>query len=449
VNAGSLWDRVRNRRAGAAGEASLLSLATQLEALFSFVTVVALTRTTTVSRAGEVFFAQALAAVIFLFTDPRLEDSLQRYAALLRERGNPGSARTLYVRCFQLDTAIALGSGAIVALILGAVQPGNHGVFNATFFALAITNATLQAPIGSATAGFAISGKLLDLGKWRIGIAVVSSAVNVIAIVTGGPAWYLALNAVTTGLATIALGIASSRLVAHRYGPAEPIPHGAVPGFVGFTVKSSLATSVAFASDQVLYTAAGAAGGATFLAQYRVATAPGRFVSAGASPVASVLFPRASSAAARGDSKEVRDLHERASRWMAPIALAITLSAFIAMPVVLPFLYGAKYKSVVVPCSIFVAAASVRAIVIWSKTILLAVGRPGLRLFELLLESIVMFGAVVWFAHSHALLALALVQLGLAAVVMTWWLALLRWPRLLVMPEPGPVAFATDDVRTA
>ena len=440
---------MRELRGGAAGEASLLSVATQLEALFSFVTVIALTRTTTISQAGEVFFAQALAAVIFLFTDPRLEDSLQRYAALLAERGSRGSARTLFIRCFQLDTAIALGSGVIVALVLGAVQPGNHGVFNATFFALAITNATLQAPIGSATAGFAISGKLLDLGKWRIGIAIISSAVNVVAIVAGGPAWYLALNAATTGLATIALGIASARLVARRYGRAEPIPHGAVPGFVGFTVKSSLATSVAFASDQVLYAAAGAAGGATFLAQYRVASAPGRFVSAGASPVASVLFPRASAAAARGDHEAVRSLHERASRWIAPIALTIASCSFVAMPVVLPFLYGSQYKSVVVPCSILVAAASLRAIVIWSKTILLAVGRAGLRLLELLVESIVMFGAVVWFAHSHSLLALSLVQLGLSAVIMTWWLALLRWPNLLVVPEPGPGVFATDDVRTA
>jgi O-antigen/teichoic acid export membrane protein len=440
---------MRELRGGAAGEASLLSVATQLEALFSFVTVIALTRTTTISQAGEVFFAQALAAVIFLFTDPRLEDSLQRYAALLAERGSRGSARTLFIRCFQLDTAIALGSGVIVALVLGAVQPGNHGVFNATFFALAITNATLQAPIGSATAGFAISGKLLDLGKWRIGIAIISSAVNVVAIVAGGPAWYLALNAATTGLATIALGIASARLVARRYGRAEPIPHGAVPGFVGFTVKSSLATSVAFASDQVLYAAAGAAGGATFLAQYRVASAPGRFVSAGASPVASVLFPRASAAAARGDHEAVRSLHERASRWIAPIALTIASCSFVAMPVVLPFLYGSQYKSVVVPCSILVAAASLRAIVIWSKTILLAVGRAGLRLLELLVESLVMFGAVVWFAHSHSLLALSLVQLGLSAVIMTWWLALLRWPNLLVVPEPGPGVFATDDVRTA
>jgi O-antigen/teichoic acid export membrane protein len=247
----------------------------------------------------------------------------------------------------------------------------------------------------------------------------------------------------------IALGVASTRRVRRRYGDAEPIPPGAVPGFVGFTVKSSLATSVAFASDQVLYAAAGAAGGATFLAQYRVASAPGRFVSAGASPVASVLFPRASAAAARGDHEAVLDLHERASRWIAPIAIVIVACSFVAMPVVLPFLYGARYKSVVVPCSILVASASLRAIVIWSKTLLLAVGRPGLRLLELLAESIVMFGAVVWFAHSHALLALTLVQLTISAVVMTWWLALLRWPRLLVVPEAGPPVFATDDVRTA
>ena len=142
-------------------------------------------------------------------------------------------------------------------------------------------------------------------------------------------------------------------------------------------------------------------------------------------------------------------LTERGDAVIARVDSWDMLTSFVAMPVVLPFLYGAKYKSVVVPCSILVAAASLRSIVIWSKTVLLAVGRPGLRLLELLIESIVMFGTVIWFAHSHSLLALGVVQLGVAAAVTAWWLALLRWSRLLVLPDAGPAVFSTDDLRTA
>src|SRR4051812_11161627 len=75
-------------------DASLLSIGTQLEAVLSFLTVIALTRSTSITVAGEVFFAQALAAVIFLVLDPRLDDSLQRFGARLEQRGHRGAAAT-------------------------------------------------------------------------------------------------------------------------------------------------------------------------------------------------------------------------------------------------------------------------------------------------------------------------------------------------------------------
>ena len=442
-------ERWLGRFGDATREATLLSAGTQLEALFSFVTVVALTRTTSVTRAGEVFFAQALAAVVFLFLDPRLEDSLQRYAALLTERGRDRAATTLFRRCFRLDTAIAIASGALVALVLAVAQPGGHGVFTLEYFSLAIVNALLQAPIGTAMAGFAIAGCLADLARLRIALAIVSSTANVIAIVVGGPTAYLAANAITTGLATVVIAVGAGRRVTRRFGRPAPIPAGSLPGIVNFTVKSSLATSVSFASDQVLYAAAGAAGGAAFLAQMRVATAPGRFVTSAASPVASVLFPRTSTESARGDQDAVRRLQERASVMLAPIAGVISAISFVVMPFLVPLIYGSTYRTVVVETSIFVAAASLRAVVIWSKVLLLAVGRPGLRLVELTIESLLMLGVTVWFAHAHDLLGVAIAQLGIAAVVVAWWLLIIRWQRLLFTPDTAPRAYSADDLRSA
>jgi O-antigen/teichoic acid export membrane protein len=416
---------------GGAREATLLSVSTQLEAVFSFVTVIALTRSTSVTRAGQVFFAQALAAVIFLVLDPRLEDALQRYAAIIEHRGRDGAVGTLFRRCVQGDILVAGVSGLLVLGGLGLAQPSDRGPFVATYLALAILNCTLQAPIGTAMAGYAIAGHLIGLGKVRIGIAMVSSLANVVAIVAGGPSAFLAVNALTTGLGMIVLTYGASRRVRTRFGKPIPIERDDIAGIVPFTVKSSIATSVQFGSDQVLYAVAGASGGAVFLAQLRVAAAPGRFVLAAASPAAAVLFPRTSVHAARGDRSAVRSLQERATLRILPFAIAIAVVALAAMRIVLPLAYGNAYRSASDAAALFVIAACVRIAVVWSKVLMLAVGRPGLRLAVVALESVALLVATAAFAAADALTELAFAHVAIAFALAVWWLGILRWQRLV------------------
>jgi O-antigen/teichoic acid export membrane protein len=416
---------------GGAREATLLSLGTQLEALFSFVTVIALTRSTSVTRAGQVFFAQALAAVIYLILDPRLEDALQRYAAIIAHRGRDGAVVTLFRRCVQGDMLIAGASGLPILAGLALARPSDHGPFVVTYLALALANGMLQAPIGTAMAGYAISGRLIDLAKVRIAVAVVSSTANVVAIVAGGPGSFLAVNAITTGLGMILITYGASRSVRRRFGDAMPIARDDVAGIVSFTVKSSLATSVQFGSDQVLYAVAGATGGAVFLARLRVATAPGRFVLAAASPAAAVLFPRTSGHAARGDHVAVRSLQERATLRILPLAIGIAVLALAAMRVLLPFAYGDAYRSATNAAVLFVVAACLRIAVVWSKVLLLAVGRPGLRLVVVTVESIALLVATAAFAAADALIGLAFAHVAVAAALAVWWLGILRWRQLI------------------
>src|SRR4051794_32266082 len=416
---------------GGARETILLSVGTQFEAVFSFVTVIALTRNTSISRAGQVFFAQALAAVIFLVLDPRLEDALQRYAALIQHRGRDGAVATLFRRCVQGDILIAGASGLLVRAGLAMAQPTDRGPFVATYLVFAILNSALQAPIGTAMAGYAMSGHLISLGKVRIGIAVVSSAANVVAIVSGGPTAFLAVNALTTGLGMIILTYGASRRVRTRFGKPIPIERDDIVGIVPFTVKSSIATSVQFGSDQVLYAVAGAFGGAVFLAHLRVAAAPGRFVFAAASPAAAVLFPRTSMRAARGDRVGVRSLQERATLRILPFAIAIAVFALAAMRIVLPLAYGNAYGSAANAAALFVIAACVRIAVVWSKVLMLAVGRPGLRLAVVGLESVALLAVTAALAAVDALTELAFAHVVIALALAMWWLRIIRWQRLL------------------
>jgi O-antigen/teichoic acid export membrane protein len=424
---------------GGTREATLLSFGSQLEAILSFLTVLVLTRNTSVAEAGQVFFAQALASVIFLVLDPRLEDALQRYAALLAERGRAGAAATLFTRCLAIDVLIATVSGGLVLLALAVVNPAGGDTFRTSFVALAIVNAICAAPIGTAVGGFAITGRLLDLAGFRIAIAIVSATANVVAIVAGGPVAFLAVNAITTGLATVVVSIAAGRRVHTRLGHREPLAAGDVDDIVHFTVKSSIATSVQGGADQVLFAVAGATGGATFLAQLRVASAPGRFVFAAASPVASVLFPRLSTHAARGDRTEVRQLAERASRKLAPLAAVVAVGAIVAMPFVLPWLYGDAYDAATTAATLFAIAAAIRIVVVWSKVIMLAVGRPGVRLAAIAVESVVLLASTAVLADAGELDALAGVHVAVALGLATFWLGILRWKRLLASGTHRPI----------
>jgi O-antigen/teichoic acid export membrane protein len=424
-----------------AREAGLLSLGTQLEAALSFVTIVVLVRSTSTSTAGRVFFALALSGVIFLVLDPRLEDTLQRYAPQLSHRGHDGAAASLFRRCLVLDVFIAAASAVLVLLVLvGVVALGvsDNSTFALGYVVLALANGAAQAPIGSAMAGFAISGRLFDLAKLRIAIALVSAVANVAAILVGGPTAYLAANACTTLLATLLIASAASRAVAQRFGRPAPIPPDEVAGILQFTVKSSLATSVAFGTDQMLYAAAGAAGGAVFLAQLRVATAPGRFVAAAGGPVSSVLFPRVSEEAARDDHRAVRSRLERASLQLLPLAVLIAVVSYFALPKLVPLAYGSKYRAVGYASVLFVVAACARFVVAWAKVVLLAAGRPGLRLTLLAGESLILVFATVWFARTHGLVNIAYANVFVAFAVVVGWLGLLRWSRLLVaVPRAG------------
>jgi len=281
-------------------------------------------------------------------------------------------------------------------------------------------------------AGYAISGRLLDLGKLRIGIAIVSSIVNVVAIVVSGPTAFLAANAVTTALGMLVLAWGARRAVRTSFGAAAPLEPGDTDGIVQFTLKSSLATSVQGGSDQVLFAVAGLAGGSTFLARFRVASAPGRFVLAGASPVATVLFPRTTERAARGDAVAVRELQQRASRRIAPFTALIAVAALALMHVALPLAYGTAYRSASFAAALFVVAACIRVLFVWSKVVLLAVGRPGLRIVAVIAESLVLIAVTIVFARADELTGLAGANVVVAVALAVWWFAILRWKDLLV-----------------
>ena len=114
-----------------------------------------------------------------------------------------------------------------------------------------------------------------------------------------------------------------------------------------------------------------------------------------------------------------------------PFGVAIAVVALLAMRTVLPLVYGDAYRSASVAAALFVVAACVRIVVVWSKVLMLAVGRPGLRLAVVALESVALVVATAAFAAADALTELAFAHVAIALALAVWWLRIVRWHRLL------------------
>ena len=214
-------------------------------------------------------------------------------------------------------------------------------------------------------------------------------------------------------------------------------------------MKSSLATSLAAGGDNAVTTVAGLAGGPDLVVLLKVAMAPGRFLLSLLSPLATQLFPRLSEQAAIPSWANVRVLCQRATRWALPSVSAAVICGWLFLPFALATVYGEQYRDAYLAAALFLTAMGLRALVVWSKVLPLAVGRPGLRLALLGVDAVVMIGAsatVPRLAADPILASEALggVALVLAAATCIFWLLIIRWPGLIA-PETDPSVPSGDD----
>ncbi|MFD8531172.1 lipopolysaccharide biosynthesis protein [Streptosporangium canum] len=401
----------------------------QGEAVLSMVSLAVLIRLAGTEQSGQVIFAQALSGVWFLLLDPRLEDAAQRFVPIEQQRSGQGSA--LFTRLLRWDVAIGAAAGCLGLLaVLAAWLLGLAGSGLALMLALAAVSGGAAASTGAAGAAFALADRLRDLGIVRLRCAVLSSALSLGGLLAGGPAAYLAGQAVGAVVTAVVLGRLSLRAVLTHVGPA--VTRVRLPaGLVAFTAKASAGTSVAAASESGVLALAGVLGDPALVIILKIASAPSRLYTTLISPVASMLYPRLAQAAASGDRGLIRRDVVRATLLLAAVG---TVALTVAAPItddVLGLVYGAQYTGAGGTAVLLLGVACVKGSMSWSKVLPLALGRPGWRLTYLAAEGALLLGllsAACWTATGAVQISLAFGwgSLALAVAGSGCWVVLLR-----------------------
>lgn len=408
-----------------------LTAAGQVEAALSFATSVALVRLVGVTEAGQVFFVQSMASVWFLLWDPRFEDAQQRFVPVEQLHG-PGRGTRLYHRLLRLDIVAGLLAtivGVVVAVAAAAI--GWISTELLTLLVPAVLGAGAATVSGSASAGFALADQLCRLGWMRLALAAVSCLVTLTALLTAGPAGYLAATVVTGLLSTVVLTAGACRRLREAYGPPTAVPIAMPPGLLRFLVKTSATGSVSVASDSGVSLLAGLFGGPVLVTYLKVVTSMGRLFLSFVSPVAAQLYPRLARAGAHGRRTAVMSDALRSSALTGAIgALAVVVAAPLT-GLLLGLVYGAEYTVLSTAAVVLLAGAALRGAVIWGKVLPSALGFPGVRLAFLTAEGVCQLGMLVgvtqlWAGPERMALAFAWGSLCLLALSTACWFLVLR-----------------------
>ena len=400
-----------------------ITAANVVAAVLSFASLAVLARTLATAEFARVVFAQATMQTLFIVLDPRVDDSVVRYTPFVERQVGRGAATSLFRRSLLLDYAVGYAAGAVVAAVIasGVVPLGATG--DRTFFALAAAQLGSQAALGTASSGFQITQGLARWGPIQIVLSLVITAFALVGLFVGGATGFLALSAVGAATTTAAASLLALTRVRKRFGPAHRVRLRKLPDFVRFTVKASLATSLAVGVDYVPVMILGFLGRTRLVADYRVAQAPGRLTLIAFSPAPAILYPLLSADAAEGRLDRIRT---RVFRWSGALFLLAVPAAAVAWFVV-PFfvetLFGGKFHGARLAASLLTLAALVRGTVAWSKVFPLALGKAGLRLAVVAVEC-TLFAVSTWLFAGHGLNAVAGSHLGVAAIVVALYVAI-------------------------
>jgi O-antigen/teichoic acid export membrane protein len=287
-----------------------------------------------------------------------------------------------------------------------------------------------SAATGTAATGFALTGQLRRLGIIRLAAAAITFPLTSTLTIVSGPVGYLwGLIVGNLGLMVI-LVVLASRQVQGMFGPPAkscPMPKG----LMGFAVKSSAATSVALGTDVGILALAGLLGSPSLVTLIKIASAPGRLLLTLASPVAAQMYPRFATAAATGNLFETRRETIRVTAGLAGVGLIAITAGYVGMGTALRLVYGTAYGFLAPTAVLFIVAAGLRATVVWSKVLPLALGRPGVRLALTAAESVALALALVVAIRQanrsvDTVLGFAWGSVAVAVVVAATWLVLLR-----------------------
>jgi O-antigen/teichoic acid export membrane protein len=373
-------------------------------------------------------YATVMAAAGFFQTllDLTVEESLTKYGFRYVAAEDWGRLRRLFGRALQ----VKLAGGALAMIALCALAPFADAIFDTDGLTTPLLVASLL-PLAQAPE-YVGSTALLLRGRYdlRGGFMAFSMGLRLAAILIGsqhGVTQTFALIVVAQVVATASVSVLG--WLAFRRFPAAPATDlgDDRPEIVSFVLRSSAATGVLAMRTTLAPLILGVVAGPTAVGLLRVATAPESGFAAASSPARLILLTEQTRDWEHGRERRVLDGVKRYMVGAATVAAVAVPVFMLAMPWLIHVVFGEEYESAVAAARIVLLAAAVQLIFGWAKSFAVTIGRPGLRIVALGIETAVLLPLVALLGAEWEVTGAAVAILISSAVfAATWTVLLLR-----------------------
>jgi O-antigen/teichoic acid export membrane protein len=390
-------------------------------ALGFLATIVATRELHSATRFGE--YATVIFAVGLMqgFFDVTVEEAVVKYGFRYVAREDWSRLRRLLRAAVSLKTAGSV-LGGVGLLVFAAVGPSRL----AAPLAIAAFIPIVQSLDGLAGAMLYLRGRY-DIRSfflvWSMALRLAGVAVGAHYGVTEAIAGVLIAQTVATASVIVA-GVVAFR----RFPSAEAVPLGDDrPEIRSFFVQSTLASGVMSLRSGLAPLLLGVVSSTAQVGFFRVAQAPQSAFQALSAPVRMVLLTEQTRDWERGNQRVVlRDVRRYS---VAALALCIVVvpPVFVFIPDLIRWVNGPEYVGAANAARLFLLAAAAQAVVGWTKSFPVTIGRPELRLGTHALETavvlplVLVFGAI-WGATGAGVAVLV----GMCAFVAVWFVLLSR-----------------------
>ncbi len=384
-------------------------------------------------------FMTALVVVGFfqILLDLTVEESLTKYGFRYVTGQNWGRLRRLFRQALLLKV---LG-GALATLLIIVLAPFADEVFDADGVEQALYAAALLPLVQSSENVGATALLLHSRYDLRSVYQAGSAALRLMAIVVAAPLGVTeALIAIVVAQAISTLVISFVGVVALRRFPSQPARELGedVPEIRTFVLQSSVATGVISLRTTLIPLILGVVSGTTQVGLFRIAQTPQTGLAAASSPARLMLMTEQTRDWEKGERRRILAGIRRYTRWAGVLMLVAVPAFFIAMPWLVPLVFGSEYDGAVTAARIVLLSAAIHFALGWTKSLPVTVGRPRLRIVTHGLETLVAIPLVAvlgteWGATGAAVAVLVSTLVFAAA----WLVVILRLRDEVHAAEPG------------
>lgn len=408
-------------------------------ALLGFLGQVLAARTLGPREFGQLAIVIAVTGFFQLLMDLTVEEAVIKYGFRYSTAEDWGRLRRLFRRALSVK-----GIGALLAgIAIAALAPAAHTLFGADGLVAPLLVAAFlplaQSPEGMAGATLILQGRY-DVRGYFLALSMalrcaalgVGSQYGVTETVIGVVLAQVVATAAVCGAGWVAF---------RRFPEAAPVPLGsdrrAILGFVG---QSTLATAMVSARATFAPLMLGIVANPAQVGFFRAAQAPQVAFATLTAPVRLILLTEQTRDWERGARAAVLAGVRRFTIAAGLLALVLLPPALWFMPDLIRLTYSAQYLPATDAARLILAAAALQAVVGWTKSLPVSIGRPGLRVVTHGIETAVLVPLVValgalWGATGAA--AAVLVATGVFVAV--WVVALSRIRRdAALVPTASP-----------